>query len=112
MRTTQKQFFDALKARANSRGYGFDIRTADASWWKNGFLREKRTGCCPVVAVARHLGKRVAGKVSYDLAATAIGLDTKFAERVVAAADSMDDTPLRRKLLRACGLPVPQSVAY
>jgi hypothetical protein len=100
-KTTQKQFFEALAARAKT--YGFTQEPVSYGTLSN--IREKRTGTCPVVAVARKLGQRKTVRDDHIAAAKAIGLDLKFARKVAQAADTIDQyPPLRRRLLRCVGI--------
>lgn len=101
-RLTQKKFFEALAARAKK--YGF--KKVQATNAPDLLIREKRTCCCPVVAVARHLGVRGIGTQNECGGAIAVGLDLGFADRVKVASDWDDggEAALRRKLIRTVGI--------
>lgn len=92
---TQKAFRELLRARAAK--YGFQLR--------DHRIREKRTGNCPVVAVAVGLGKRKLNQVRAYAAARSIGLCESYAGRVAKAADYPEyDPKLRRTILKLVGL--------
>jgi hypothetical protein len=97
MRLSQKRFFQILAARATSYGFRLD---------SDGWIREKRTKCCPVTAVVRALGQRGFEDYQFEAAAKSIGLNTAFADRVACAADKCGryDPAIRRRLMRAVGI--------
>jgi hypothetical protein len=94
-RMSQTKFFTILAIRAKK--HGFTIRL--------GALREKRTGMCPVVAVAAQLGLKGFRKFWNRPAAEKMGLSEDFADKVAVSADTADpESPFFRKLLRTVGL--------
>lgn len=101
---TRKDFFEKLAERAAS-GLGFDLDG-------DGYIREKRTRCCPVVAVARRLKRGSCpgwlGRVDHYSGADVLGMDYDTASAIADAADNdCSDVRrkwLRRRLLAACGL--------
>lgn len=71
-----------------------------------GFVRERKSGVCPVCYLGRRFRNEYWGDTDYANAAKALGLDLNDASAIVNAADNRDDLnkkPLRPKLLKACG---------
>lgn len=90
---TQKEFFHIL-GNVRKRG-AFEII--------DGEIRQKKSGLCPICAVATKLIKNkdlVVDNGDWDIAAQEIHLDNTFAKAVVYAADGNIDTRKEREVRR------------
>lgn len=97
---SQKKFFEALEMVAEERP--FILTKGD------GHIRTRSGKMCPICAVAQMVTGKKYDNSNYDDAYEALGLDQKFGEDVVYAADncptSTDWEKARKKLLKAVGL--------
>lgn len=102
---TQKKFFECLGECAKAHGFKINVPKCPPYDGNFSLVRQKKTQACPITAVCRLLTNQKASPLDYEKAAKLAGIDEKFADKIVDAADCVNrEIKLRKRILKAVGL--------